>query len=487
MAQSNAARPIEQGQMSLDLGLGKEITANFDGGDVCSDGGLLLLRKADDRTELCEFAALAFPEKRRPDLVQHSIVDMLRQRVYAIAAGYEDCNDANSLSKDRMHLLAVGKPLRDSRLASQPTLSRFEGTADATVNAYLQDLLVHQFIRSKKKPPKVVRLAMDTTCDEVFGFQQMSFWNGYYQAFCYAPLFIFSDCGFPVCALLRPGNPSPIDDALRMLKRIIPILRKKWPKVRIKLAADAAFASPEIFEFCERSDVTYYIAAAGHPGLTYHARPLVEKCKQEFDEFGYSSPDLKPHLVTVDPKQRQLQWRQSQERIRYSSKEEGRMQEHFEDDLQVRKYSEFKYQSKEWTKERRFVFRCHYTAEGPDVRYVVTNQAGGKARRIYDDEYCPRSQCENWIKDLKTYLKCDRTSCQEFEANQLRLFLHTFAYILIWSVRTAAKLRQMTVHTFQLRMLRIGVIVSETARQVRLLLASNHPAQAEFVEAWNSL
>jgi|SRR5579884_1024574 len=487
MKESNASRSIEQGQMSLDLGLGKRIEAKFDGGDVCSDGGLLLLRKADNRTELCEFGALAFPDRRRPDLVQHTVLDMLRQRVYAIAAGYEDCNDANALSHDRMHLLAVSKPLEGSRLASQPTLSRFEGMASAAVNSALQDLLVHQFIRSRKKKPKVVRLSMDTTCDEVFGFQQMSFWNGYYQAFCYAPLFIFSDCGFPLCALLRPGNPNPIDDAVRMLKRIISILRKKWPSVRIKLSADAAFASQQLFEFCENSDVTYYIAAAGHPGLTYHARPLVEKCKDEFDEFGYSSPDLKPHLATVDLKQRRLEWRKREERIRFSTKEEGRMQEHFEDDLHVRKYSEFRYQSKEWTKERRFIVRCHYTSDGPDVRYVVTNQTGGKARRIYDEEYCSRSQCENWIKDLKTYLKCDRTSCQEFEMNQLRLFLHTFAYILIWTVRTAGRLRNMTAHTFQLRMLKIGVIVSETSRKVRLLLASNHPAQAEFVEAWNAL
>lgn len=487
MAQSNAARPNEQGQMSLDLGLGKVISAEFDGGDVCSDGGLLLLRKSDNRTQLCELAALALVDNRRPDLVRHSLTDLIRQRVYAIAAGYEDCNDSFALAHDKMHLLAVGKPLTGSRLASQSSLHRFEYLANSQSNGALQDLLVNQYIRTHKKKPKVVRLKMDTTCDEVHGYQQMSFWNGYYEAFCYAPLFIFADDGFPVCALLRPGNPSPIDDALRMLKRIVGLLRKKWAGVRVKLYADAAFADPEIFEFCEDNSITYYIAAAGHPGLTYHARPLVERCKEQFDEFGYSSPKLKPHMVIVDPTQKQLEWRKRQERIRYSSKEEGRMQEHVEDDLFVRKYSEFRYQSKEWNKERRFIFRCHYTSDGPDVRYVVTNHAGGQPRRIYDEEYCQRAQCENWIKDLKTYLKSDRTSCQEFEANQFRLLLHTFAYILIFTAQKAGRMRGMTAHTFQLRMLKIGVIVKETARTVRLLLASNHAAQAEFVEAWNAL
>ncbi len=469
------------------MGLGKPIHLNFDGGQVCSDGGLLLLRKADNRTELCEFASLAIADKRRPDLVTHTAVDMLRQRVYGIAAGYEDCNDAKALATDHMHLLAVGKPLSEARLASQSTLCRFESLATAETNAALQDLLALQFIRTHKKKPKVVRLKMDTTCDKVHGFQQMSFWNGYYKTFCYVPLFIFADNGFPLCALLRPGNPSPIDDALRMLKRIIELLRKKWPGVSIKLYADAAFADPEIFEFCENKNVIYYIASAGHSGLTYHARPLVEQCKKEFDEFGYSSPALKPHMVIVDPKEKHREWRKREERIRYSSKDEGRMQEHFEDDLFVRKYAEFKYQSKEWNQERRFIFRCHYTSDGPDVRYVVTNQIGGKAQRLYDEEYCQRAECENWIKDLKTYLKSDRTSCQEFQANQFRLFLHTFAYILMWTVRQAGRLRGMTMRTFQLRILKIGVVVKEKARNVRLWLAANHPFQSEFVEAWNSL
>jgi hypothetical protein len=256
--------------------------------------------------------------------------------------------------------------------------------------------------------------------------------------------------------------------------------------VRIELKADAAFNSPEIFEYCEKNNVTFYIATASHAGLAYHSEELVKQCKQEFDEFGFQSPELKTYAALVNPKDRNRAWRQREERIRFSSKKEGRMQEHFEDELHVRKYGKFKYQSREWSQERTFIYRVDYTRKGPDVRYVVTNAKDGNQRRIYDEKYCRRSQCENWIKDLKTYLKCDRTSCQEFEANQFRLLLHTFAYILIWLVRKRAQLRDMTVHTFQLQFLKVGVLVKTTDRNVRLHLASGHPWQEEFIQAWNA-
>lgn len=486
MSQCKRVQAKEQAQMSLDLGLGKKIEANFDGGSVCSDGGLLLLRKTDDRLGLSELAALCVRDRRRPDLVLHNNQDLFRQRIYAIAAGYEDCNDATHLREDALHKLAIGKLPTGRDLASQPTLSRFETNADSVSNAALQKLLVHLFVRSQKKAPKVVRLAMDTTCDEVYGYQQMSFFNGYYGTYCYAPLFIFTEDGFPLCALLRPGNPHPGEDALRMLKKVMAELKLAWPSVRFELTADAAFASPEIFQFCEQNGVTYFIAAIGHAGLAYHAEELVKKCKSEFDGFGFSSPELKKYLELVKPAERRRAWRQREERIRYSSKDQGRMQEHFQDDLHVRKYAEFQYQSREWTISRRFIFRCDYTEQGPDVRYVVTNARGGKPRQLYDEKYCQRSQCENWIKDLKTYLKCDRTSCQEFEANQFRLLLHTFAYILMWNVRKRAQLPPMTMATFQIQFLKIGTLVRETARNVSLHLASGCPRQEEFVRAWNS-
>ena len=483
---SKQTESVAQRQMTLDLGLSKKVVQNFDGGQICSDGGLLILRKADDRLGLSKNASYCVKDTRQPEYVSHSIENLFRQRIYAIAAGYEDCNDAARLRTDAMHRLAVGyEPDSAHFLASQSSLSRFESRADAETNKALQSLLILTYVKSQKRRPKVVRLAMDTTCDEVYGYQQKSFWNGYYSTYCYAPLLIFTDDGFPLCALLRPGNPSPIDDALRMLKRIIKELRMFWPGVSIELTADAAFNSPEIFEFCENNDVIYFIAAASHNGLAYYSEELVKKCKKEFEEFGFEAPQLKKYGRPVNPKDRHRIWRQNEERIRFSTKEEGRMQENFEADLRIRKYGECTYKAREWKIERRFIYRVEQTKEGSDVRFVVTNSQ--TAQKLYDDKYCRRARCENWIKDLKTYLKSDRTSCQEFEHNQFRLLLHTFAYILIWETRKKARLREMTVHTFQLQVLKIGVMVRVKAREIALHLASDFAWRKQFESAWHAL
>ncbi|MBC7997514.1 MAG: IS1380 family transposase [Leptolyngbya sp.] len=473
--------------MTLDLGLSRKIVQEFDGGEVCTDGGLLILRKADDYLRLTENASYCIKETRLPSQVLHSTRRLFQQRVYSIAAGYEDCNDAGKLRGDAMHRLALGyEPDSETCLASQPSLSRFEARADADTNKALQSLLVHTYIRSQKKKPKVVRLAMDTTCDEVYGYQQMSFWNGYYETFCYAPLLIFTDDGFPLCALLRPGNPNPIDDALRMLKKIVHEIRLSWPGVSFELTADAAFNSSEIFEYCEANDITYFIAAASHAGLTYYSQDLVQKCRKEFEKSGIESPELKKYGMLKDPKERQRIWRQREERIRFSTKEQGRMQERFENDLHIRKYGECTYRAREWKKERRFICRVDYTEKGPDVRFVVTNSRLKSARKVYEEKYCRRARCENWIKDLKTYLKSDRTSCQEFDANQFRLLLHTFAYILIWETRKKARMPEMTVHTFQLQVLKIGVLIQARSRKIALHLASGFVWKEQFRQAWNA-
>jgi hypothetical protein len=211
------------------------VELNFDGGRVCSDGGLLLLRKADDRLELTKVAALCIGDKRRPDFVSHTIQDMLRQRVYAIAAGYEDCNDATKLNSDGMHLLAAGYlPDSGHRLSSQPTLSRFENSIDETAIKAMQGLLVHTWIRKmkrKNRPPKRVRLSMDTTCDPVHGFQQLTFYNGFYETACYTPLFVFTEDGFPLAAELRAGNASPAEGSVRAMKRVVAEIKRAFPMI----------------------------------------------------------------------------------------------------------------------------------------------------------------------------------------------------------------------------------------------------------------
>jgi hypothetical protein len=482
----------KQDQLRLELPTGKPVTADFDGGAVCSDGGLLLLQTANERLGLTRIMSLCLHDERRPDLVTHSFEKMMCQRIFGIAAGYEDCNDAEALRKDAMHQLAVGyEPSSGHLLASQPTLSRFESTASKISNDLMQRGLVCVYAKTfKRRKPKVIRLSMDTTHDEVYGYQQLSCFNGFYGTNCFVPLFIFSDDGFPLRSLLRPGSPHPAEDALRELKKLVKELRSYFPGVKLELKADAAFANPEIYKFCEENNIIYYIAAIGHSGLASNAEELIELCKKEFDSFGDESPALKKYAAlpqqnqTLLRKAQRKHRRQKEERIRFSSKEEGRMQEHFEDELHVRKYGEFRYQSRTWEKSRRFIVRVDYTEDGPEVRYVITNATASTARKIYEDKYCRRAQCENWIKDLKTYLKCDRTSCQEFHHNQFRLLLHVFAYILIWDLRTRAKLPPMTVETFRLHIIKIGVLVKETACKVSLHLASHFAWKDQLRAVW---
>jgi len=478
-------------QMRLDLGLGKVIEANFDGGQVCSDGGLLLLTKADQRLELTELAALCIGDKRRPDLVKHTVQKLLKQRIFGIAAGYEDCNDADKLKHDAMHLLSVGLlPSAGDRLGSQPSLSRFENSVDELSLELLQELPIHVWLKRmklKRRRPKKIRLSMDTTCDPVHGYQQLSFYNGFYGMDCYTPLFVFDEHGFPLAAVLRPGNASPSEGSVKALRRICEQIRKAFGQVSVELTADAGFAVPELYAFCESNRITYFIGAAGHAGFQYHAEELVQKCRTEFESLAGSALELKKYGEVKDRKARDLKWRQRQERIRYSTKEQGRQQEHFEDHLTVRKFGEFEYQAREWPWARRIIFRVEFTSTGPDVRFVVTNANRGRPRELYEDRYCKRGQCENWIKDLKNYLKTDRTSCQEWRANQLRILLHTFAYMLMCEIRTQAAMPFVTIETIRIQFLKIGVLVKERAQKVVLRLASHHPWAPQFGKVWHAL
>jgi hypothetical protein len=487
MTQCKTKTQSDQASMQLDLGFGMPVVANFDGDCISSDGGLMLLRKADDHLELTKLAAFCLRDKRRPDLVKHKVETLLKQRIYGIAAGYEDCNDATNLRNDGMHKLSLGfLPKTGKALASQPTFSRWENSVDEVTLKALQKLLVHTYIRQHKKPPSLIKLAMDTSCDKVYGYQQLSFYNGFYEEYCFTPLFIFDDDGFPLAALLRQGNAGPAESGTKMVREVIQELRLAWPNVRLELTADAGFCTPELYEFCEQSDITYFIGIKSNAGFHYHSEETIRACKAEFDAFGVETAPLGKYGA-YDAKARKLAWRKREERIRFSSKEEGRQQEHFEDELLIRRFMEFDYDAREWSRTRRIIARCDYASTGPDIRYVITNSKMKDIKRLYDEKYCRRARCENWIKDLKTYLKCDRTSCQEFTANQFRLLLHTFAYVLLWKVRQKAGLKKVTMQTMQLQLMKVGVLIKETARCIRLRFASDFPLQKEYAQAWRTL
>lgn len=270
-----------------------------------------------------------------------------------------------------------------------------------------------------------------------------------------------------------------------MLKMVVHNLRLSWPEVQIEFKADSAFALPELYEYCEANNVTYYISLRPNASVEYHTKELVVECKRLFEELTGQPPVTLRH-GKMCKKEVRRRWRQKEERLRFSSKEEGRMQEHFEQELEIRKFREFRYSARGWSHERRIVARVTYTNTGPEVRFVVTNSTLRSARKVYE-RYCMRARCENWIKDLKLYLKSGRTSCQEFNANQFRLLLHTFAYTLLWTIRKAAGMGFETLETVRNRLLKVGVRIRETSHAVLLQFPSMHPWKELFERSWAKL
>jgi hypothetical protein len=472
--------PQDKLQLRFDFGLGKPVVGRFDAGQVSSDGGLVLVRAMDDRLRLSEQVAYCLRDGRQEGKIKHSLVSQIRQRFCMMSAGYEDLNDADKLSRDGMHKVAVGRnPLTDPDLASDATLGRLENSRTEEELTFLQELLVHVFIQQHKTAPLRIILDMDTTCDEVHGYQQLSFYNGFYKTYCYTPLFIFAG-SFPLAAMLRPGNAAPAEGAVRALRPVVRALRDAWPELIIDLRADAGFSTPELYDFCENAGIYYFIGLKPNGHLKLKARPLINRSKARYVEL-YGPVE---ELTTKQAKKRRKEvWRKKEERIRFSSKSEGRMQEHCEDpgDSRIRMVGDVPYQADQWKAQRRVIARCDYTAEGEDMRYIVTNYFGGRPKWIYEDKYCKRGQCENYIKELKA-MKVDRLSCQEFIANQFRLLMHTFAYILMDQLKflLPGEQRNATTETVRIKLIKIGVVVQETARKVILHWSSHCPWESQF-------
>jgi hypothetical protein len=469
----------EVSQLAFDLDFGKEVVGAFDGGSISTDGGLVLLRQIDNKLRLSEQINFCIADQRQQAAVKHKQEEIIRQRLYAIAAGYEDANDANFLRDDAMHRMSVKGSVREE-LASQPTISRLENSVVEKENEFLQELLPVLYIQQFKKPPHKVVLDVDTTCDEAHGYQQLTFFNGFYGTYCYVPMFIFDSNGFPLSALLRAGNAAPAEGALKMLKQVVEHLRQAWPDVAIDFRGDAAFCLPELYSYCEKNRIQYFIGLKPNHSVDCKTRDLVSQAKSMYESvYGQSKPLIHGKK---DKRLALVAWRKKEERIRFSSKEEGRIQEHFEDEKRIRLVGDFPYEAREWRCERRVICRVDYTEEGPDVRYIITNNVYGRPKWIYEDKYCRRGQCENWIKEIKNYLKCDRTSCQEFAANQFRLLLHVFAYLLLREIRNKlpSKTANISVQTVMQRFIKIGVLVKETTRKIWLHYSSGYPAQLEF-------
>ncbi|MDP8949442.1 MAG: IS1380 family transposase [Actinomycetota bacterium] len=418
------------------------LEAAFDGGRITSDGGLLWLAEADRDLGLCEAVAEHVPEWRGRS-VSHSLLALVRQRVYQMASGYEDQNDANTLRSDPLLKLVLGRlPESDADLASQPTLSRLEnapGTKDCLrIARSLGELYVRE--RGKDGAPERVLLDFDATADPAHGEQEGTYYHGYYGERIYHPLLVFDgETNQLVTAVLRCGNTHASRGALSVLKRIVGRLREAWPSVELEIRADAGFAVPALYEYCEREGIGYTIGLISNPRLEAMAEPLLERAKRESLERG------------------------------------GR---------RARLVSEAPYRAGSWDRPRRVVYKAEMLEKGENTRFVVTSRRD-EPRKLYD-WYVRRGESEGWIKDFKRALKADRLSCRRFFANQFRLLLHAAAYWLLDDIRrrlVGAGVPRMQLDTLRLLLVKIGGRVRQLLTKIRLHLASGHPGQ----HLWHTL
>ena len=412
------------------------LEASFDGGRLTSDGGLPWLSEAEGALGLCAAFGALVPEWRRGP-VRHSLTTLVRQRVFQIACGYEDQNDAATLRTDPLLKLVCGRlPASGWDLASQPTFSRLENAPNGPACYRLALALLAVYLRERERPgaPRRVLLDFDGTDDPTHGNQEGTAYHGYFDQHMYYPLLVFDgDTNHLITAVLRPGNAHGSRGAVAILTRLVRALRARWPGVRLELRADSGFAVPALYDYCEREGITYTIGLIPNPRLEAVAAPLLAEAERQ-------------HVATGADK--------------------------------VRLAGEVRYQAGSWAHPRRVVYKAEALAQGPNTRFVVTTRPGPPLA-VYD-WYVDRGEPENWIKDLKRACFADRLSCHRFVANQFRLLLHAAAYWLLdtlrrWLCHLGAP--RLQLDTVRLRLLKIAGRVQEWLTCVRLHLATSHPAE----------
>ena len=419
----------------------RKVTAAFDGGRISSDGGVLLLAGADQQIGLIDTLAAIIPDYRDPNHITHTLSDILRARIFAIACGYPDGDDLDDLRKDPAFKLACGRlPESGDDLASQPTLSRWENAPDLRTLIRLTQAMVDLWCNSYRRPPKAITLDIDDTADTVHGHQQLSLFNAHYDERCFMPVHIYdADTGHCVLTILRPGKTPDGKEVRGHLRRLVRRIRRHWPRTRITIRGDGHYGRREAMDWCETNGVEYVF------GLSKNAI-LDAQVFIKADEVC-----VKRAIGNLDV---------------------------------VRDYTETLYAAKSWSHPRRVVARIEATRKGLDIRYVVTSITHCPAQWLYDSIYCARGQAENLIKQHKSQLASDRTSCRSPLANQMRLILHTAAYWLMLMVRNAIPkpqpLATSEFSTIRLRLLKIAVRIKETASRVRLAFAANCSDAALF-------
>ncbi len=448
----------------------RKILGSFDGGRITSDGGALLLRETERVVGVVRQFAACFTDYRNPKLIEHTVDELVAQRIYGLACGYEDLNDHDALRHDPMMAVLAGKtdPLGQGRvfprdrgkaLAGKSTLNRLELTpADADEehrykkivlnDAAVERLFVDVFLQAHRTPPERIVLDLDATDDPLHGHQEGRFFHGYYDCYCYLPLYIF--CGeFLLCAKLRPANIDAADGALEEVARIITQIRATWPDTQIVVRGDSGFCREPLMMWCEdQPKVDFVLGLAKNERLNAEIDAELQRAQATYERTG-------------EP---------------------------------ARVYKDFRYQTRQsWSWARRVVGKAEYLAKGANPRFVVTSipvhQIG--ATRLYETEYCGRGDMENRIKEQQLYLFADRTSTAYLRSNQIRLWFSSLAYVLMQALRRLALkgtvLAKAQCDTIRLKLFKLGALVCVTVRKVWVSWSESYPYRVLFQRAYRRL
>jgi len=448
----------------------REVVGKFDGGNITSDAGGLLLRETEERTGIISGFARCFEDLRDPELIEHTVAELVAQRIYGLALGYEDLNDHDELRRDPLFAVLVGKedPEGEKRLrardrgkatAGKSTLNRLELTpANPTVAELrykkiimkpeeIDRLFVDVFIQAHNEAPEEIILDVDATDDPLHGNQEGRFFHGYYMNYCYLPLYIF--CGeFLLGARLRPSNIDASEGTVEELERIVGQIRAAWPEVRIVVRGDSGFCRDNIMSWCEARKIDYV--------------------------FGFAKNERLQAIIAEELKRAQQQYEETRQASRV--------------------FKDFRYQTRDsWTRERRVVAKAEHLDKGSNPRFIVTSMDRVKidAQTLYEQLYCARGDMENRIKEQQLWLFADRTSAGKMKANQLRLYFSSVAYMLMQALRRLGlKGTQMAAaqcNTIRLKLLKVGAQVKITVRKVWICLAGGYPYADLFYQIFRNI
>ena len=418
---------------------GKRVMADFSGGEVTSDAGVLVLREIADKSGIIDFLTEAIADTRHQSYIRHEEKDLLIQRIVQIACGYEDADDADDLRSDPGFKAACNRLPSGDDLASQPTMSRFENALTSRDLYRIAGVLIDQFIASYKIAPQAIILDIDDTDDPTHGAQQLSLFNTYHDEYCYQPLFIFEGTsGKLITSILRPGRRPNGKETRAIIKRVVRRIREAWPKVGIIIRGDSHFATPELYSWCDAHDVYYILGLTSNSILKTHANTTLREARREYEASGEKS----------------------------------------------RVFKQVRYQAGSWHRALRVIIMAEADNRGDNIRFTVTSLESSLPSFLYETVYCGRGRMENFIKDHKAALKSGRTSCHSFLANSFRLMLHSAAYVILHTLREKAlagtEFATAQFDTIQLRLLKIGAEVREMKTKLHFILPSSFPLKDVF-------